>query len=126
AHRHRNLCVVGDADQSIYRFRGADIFNILNFEQDYPEARVIKLEQNYRSTQTILEAANYVIRNNSERKEKHLWTENAQGQEIVTYRGEDERWESTYVVDRISTLKHKEGRPYRDFAVLYRTNAQSR
>ncbi|MDA8210455.1 MAG: DNA helicase PcrA [Clostridia bacterium] len=126
AHRHRNLCVVGDADQSIYRFRGADISNILNFEQDYPEARVIKLEQNYRSTQTILEAANYVIRNNSERKEKHLWTENTQGQEIVTYRGEDERWESTYVVDRISTLKHKEGRPYRDFAVLYRTNAQSR
>ncbi len=126
AHRHRNLCVVGDADQSIYRFRGADISNILNFEQDYPEARVIKLEQNYRSTQTILEAANYVIRNNSERKEKHLWTENTQGQEIVTYRGEDERWESTYVVDRICTLKHKEGRPYKDFAVLYRTNAQSR
>lgn len=126
AQKHRNLCVVGDEDQSIYRFRGADISNIQNFERDYPEAKVIMLEQNYRSTKTILEAANYVIGNNLERKVKKLWTENAQGQELIAYRGENERWEAAYVVDRIATLHHKENRPYKDFAVLYRTNAQSR
>ena len=126
ASEYRNLCVVGDDDQSVYGWRGADIQNILDFERDYPEAKVIKLEQNYRSTQKILEAANAVVKNNESRKEKSLWTENAEGQPLVCYVGNDERDEAGYVVERIKRLHELEGRPFNDFAVLYRTNAQSR
>lgn len=125
ASRYRNLCVVGDDDQSVYGWRGADVKNILDFERDYPEAKVLKLEQNYRSTQTILEAANCVVSNNEKRKEKLLWTENPKGQPLVFYEADDERDESRYVAERIQLL-HNSGRPYNDFAVLYRTNAQSR
>lgn len=126
ASEYRNLCVVGDDDQSVYGFRGADIQNILDFERDYPEAKVIKLEQNYRSTQMILNAANAVVRNNESRKEKSLWTENSEGQAVVCYVGSDERDEASYVVNRIQRLHELEGRPFNDFAILYRTNAQSR
>ncbi|MDR3601953.1 MAG: DNA helicase PcrA [Desulfosporosinus sp.] len=126
ASQYRNLCVVGDDDQSVYGWRGADIQNILDFERDYPEAKVIKLEQNYRSTQKILEAANAVVKNNETRKEKSLWTENAEGQPLVCYVGNDERDEASYVVERIKRLRELEGRPYNDFTILYRTNAQSR
>lgn len=111
---------------SVYGWRGADIQNILDFERDYPEAKVIKLEQNYRSTQKILNAANAVVQNNQSRKEKSLWTENSEGQAVVCYVGSDERDEASYVVNRIQRLHELEGRPYNDFAILYRTNAQSR
>ncbi|MCO1602262.1 DNA helicase PcrA [Desulfosporosinus nitroreducens] len=126
ASKYRNLCVVGDDDQSVYGWRGADIQNILDFERDYPEAKVIKLEQNYRSTQKILNAANAVVSNNESRKEKSLWTENSEGQSVVCYVGADERDEASYVVNRIQRLHELEGRPFNDFAILYRTNAQSR
>ncbi|MHB8072153.1 DNA helicase PcrA [Desulfosporosinus fructosivorans] len=126
ANEYRNLCVVGDDDQSVYGWRGADIKNILDFERDYPEAKVIKLEQNYRSTQKILNAANAVVKNNETRKEKSLWTDNAEGQSLVCYIGNDERDEAGYVVERIQRLHELEGRPYNDCAILYRTNAQSR
>ncbi|MGI6119473.1 MAG: DNA helicase PcrA [Desulfosporosinus sp.] len=126
AGRYRNLCVCGDDDQSVYGWRGADIQNILDFERDYPEAKVIKLEQNYRSTQTILNAANAVVKNNEARKEKSLWTENGEGQPLVCYVGRDEQDEAGYVAERIKRLHELEGRPFNDFAVLYRTNAQSR
>lgn len=126
ASEYRNLCVVGDDDQSVYGWRGADILNILDFERDYPEAKVIKLEQNYRSTQKILNAANAVVRNNETRKEKSLWTDNPEGQSVVCYVGTDERDEAGYVVERINRLHELEGRPFNDCAVLYRTNAQSR
>ncbi|SPF37755.1 ATP-dependent DNA helicase PcrA [Candidatus Desulfosporosinus infrequens] len=126
ASQYRNLCVVGDDDQSVYGWRGADIQNILDFERDYPEAKVIKLEQNYRSTQKILDAANAVVRHNETRKEKSLWTENLEGQPLVCYVGNDERDEAGYVVERIIRLHELEGRPFNEFAVLYRTNAQSR
>ena len=126
ASEYRNLCVVGDDDQSVYGWRGADIQNILDFERDYPEAKVIKLEQNYRSTQKILNAANAVVKNNESRKEKSLWTENSEGQSVVCYVGSDERDEASYVVNRIQRLHELEGRPFNDFAILYRTNAQSR
>jgi len=126
AKKHRNLCVVGDADQSIYGWRGADIRNILDFERDYPDAQVIKLEQNYRSTKVILEAANKVIRNNLGRKETRLWTENADGPLIEFFQTRDERQEAYFVADRIYRMHHEENKPYSDFAVLYRTNAQSR
>jgi DNA helicase-2/ATP-dependent DNA helicase PcrA len=125
AAKRRNLCAVGDSDQSIYGWRGADIRNILQFERDYPDAKVIRLEQNYRSTKTILHVANQVIRNNQQRKAKNLWTENAEGDKVVLYRAADERAEARYIVDKIAELQG-EGRSYRDFAVLYRTNAQSR
>ncbi len=125
ASRYRNLCVVGDDDQSVYSWRGADVKNILDFERDYPEAKVLKLEQNYRSTQTILKAANCVVSNNEKRKEKSLWTENPQGHPLVFYVADDEHDEARYVAERIRLL-HNSGRPYNDFAVLYRTNAQSR
>ncbi|HET7616490.1 MAG TPA: UvrD-helicase domain-containing protein, partial [Bacillales bacterium] len=101
AERYQNLCVVGDSDQSIYRWRGADIENILSFESDYPDARVILLEQNYRSTKKILQAANHVIENNLSRKPKNLWTENDEGQKIVYYRGLTEQDESRYVASKI-------------------------
>ncbi|NIO03891.1 MAG: UvrD-helicase domain-containing protein, partial [Proteobacteria bacterium] len=121
--KHRNICVVGDDDQSIYRWRGANITNILNFEKDFAGSRVVKLEQNYRSTKTILRAASSVVNHNSDRKEKTLWTENPTGQPIVIYHAQDEQDEARYVVDQI--LKAVSG-SYRDFAILYRTNAQSR
>ncbi|MFZ3101916.1 MAG: DNA helicase PcrA [Desulfitobacteriaceae bacterium] len=126
AERYRNLCVVGDDDQSVYGWRGADVQNILDFERDYPEAKVLKLEQNYRSTQSILEAANSVVGNNTERKEKSLWTENPKGQPLIFYVADDEQDESRYVAERIKRLRNLEGRPLNDFAILYRTNAQSR
>lgn len=126
AERFQNLCVVGDSDQSIYRWRGADIQNILSFEKDYPNARVILLEQNYRSTKKILDAANHVIENNTNRKPKKLWTDNGDGQKIVYYRGFTEQDESRFVAATIRDLTVEKGRKYRDIAVLYRTNAQSR
>lgn len=126
AERHRNICVVGDPNQSIYKWRGADINNILSFEQDYPEARVVKLEQNYRSTGNILEAANTVIKNNLEAKDMHLWTAKGTGNLIQVYRAESERFEAHYIADRIRELKLSGNRKYREVAVLYRTHAQSR
>ncbi len=123
--RHRNLCVVGDSDQSIYKFRGADIRNILDFESDYPDARVVVLGQNYRSTEVILEAANSVISNNDERKAKHLWTARGRGDLLTRYEAEDERDEAAFVAEQINALED-EGRSASDIAVFYRTNAQSR
>ena len=121
----RNLCVVGDDDQSIYSWRGADVRNILEFEQDYPEATVIKLEQNYRSTSNILDAANQVIQNNQERKAKKLWTDASEGELISLFCAGDEREEAAWICDRIQQLQLS-GEKYEDIAVLYRTNAQSR
>jgi len=126
ARKHRNLSVVGDDDQSIYRWRGADLRNILEFEKDYPEVKVVKLEQNYRSTGRILEAANAVVRNNYGRKQKTLWTANPAGDPIHYYRGENELDEAAFVAHEIKRLKAQEGLDDRDFAVLYRMNAQSR
>ncbi|MDD4753116.1 MAG: UvrD-helicase domain-containing protein, partial [Desulfitobacteriaceae bacterium] len=126
AREHKNLCVVGDPDQSIYRWRGADIQNIMDFEEDYPEAVTIRLEQNYRSTQNILDAANSVIDNNLSRKEKKLWTDQGRGQKVVYYTGEDEKAEAYFVAEVTSQLRQEEKLNYRDFAVLYRTHAQSR
>ena len=121
----RNLCVVGDDDQSIYGWRGADMQNILDFEKDYPDATVIKLEQNYRSTANILDAANQVIAHNSGRKEKKLWTEQGEGDPIRLFDAGDEREEAAWVADRIRQL-NRHGEPYGNMAILYRTNAQSR
>ncbi|USS85605.1 DNA helicase PcrA [Fructilactobacillus myrtifloralis] len=126
ADKYHNLCVVGDADQSIYGWRGANMNNILDFESDYPDAHVTLLEQNYRSTKTILQAANQVIQNNEERKDKNLWTENQQGEKITYYRAQSERDETQYVVAKIKEEMQKHHYKYNDFAVLYRTNAQSR
>jgi DNA helicase-2/ATP-dependent DNA helicase PcrA len=126
AATHRNLMVVGDDDQSIYSWRGADIRNILDFESDYPEAVVVRLEQNYRSTATILAAANHVVANNADRKPKTLWTANVEGEAITRYLAADERDEARFVVDEVERLLSSEGRSYADFAVFYRTNAQSR
>ena len=125
AAHFRNLCVVGDSDQSIYGWRGADIRNILDFEKDYPDARVILLEQNYRSTKRILEAANHVIAKNTGRKAKNLWTENQDGPKIHCFTADSEHGEAYYVVKEIQK-GIRQGTPYGDFAVLYRTNAQSR
>lgn len=122
----RNLCVVGDDDQSIYGWRGADIHNILDFEKDYPDAKLVKLEQNYRSTQVILDAANAVIDNNSGRKPKNLWTANGNGSEIIYYQANDERDEARYVIENMQKLQLNESAKLGDMAVLYRTNAQSR
>lgn len=126
AKQHRNLCVVGDDDQSIYSWRGADIGNILNFEKDFPGAKVVKLEQNYRSTQVILDAANSVIRNNFARKNKKLWTENGEGRSIIFHNAMDEWGEANFIMDEVLRLVAQENRELGDFAVLYRTNAQSR
>lgn len=123
-HASGNLCVVGDDDQSIYRFRGATIENILGFEEEFPNCQVIRLEQNYRSTQTILDAANSVIANNDGRKEKHLWTDAGAGEKITWYRASDEADESAYVVKQIENSV-KQGSKYSDHAILYRMNAQS-
>jgi len=127
AERFKNICVVGDADQSIYGWRGADMQNILDFEKDYPEAQTIMLEQNYRSTKNILQAANTVIQNNLNRKEKALWTENEPGDKITVYEANDEYDETNYVAEKIETLmRENKAYSYDDFAILYRTNAMSR
>ncbi len=123
---HRNLCVVGDADQSIYKFRGADIRNILDFERDYPDAKVIMLEENYRSTANILAAANAVIENNVDRPKKKLYTKNPPGSLIGLYRAMDERGEASFICDEIERLRREESIELQDVAVLYRTHAQSR
>ncbi len=125
AKKYRNLCVVGDDDQSIYKFRGANIRNILHFEKHYPEAVILKLEQNYRSTGTILKAANGVIGNNFGRKSKKLWTEREEGAPLVVKEVERDYDEAEYIAEQIEK-KVVEGKSYKDFAVLYRTNAQSR
>lgn len=126
AAKHRNICVVGDADQSIYGWRGADIQNILDFEKDYPDAKVIKLEQNYRSTQIILDAANAVIENNTGRKPKNLWTENKNGADIIYFQAVDERDEARFVIEQLQNLQRTENKKLGDMAILYRTNTQSR
>ncbi len=126
AEHWKNICCVGDDDQSIYAFRGATIKNILSFEKDYPSAKVIKLEQNYRSTKKILEASHQVISKNKRRKDKKLWTENAEGDNIVLYKALNEENEALWVAEKIEELRKTEGQKYTDFAVLYRTNAQSR
>jgi len=120
-----NLCVVGDDDQSIYGWRGADMRNILDFEKAFPGAKTIKLEQNYRSTSNILNAANEVIKNNESRKNKKLWTQNGEGEKIQFYRANDEKEEAKYIIEQIKYLVEKD-RKYSDFGVLYRINAQSR
>ena len=125
AKKFKNICVVGDADQSIYGWRGADMSNILEFEKDYQNAKVVLLEQNYRSTKTILQAANHVIENNVNRKVKKLWTENEDGQPITYYCAQSEQDEGRYVLSQIQSLL-RDGYHYDDFAILYRTNAQSR
>ncbi|HSJ27921.1 MAG TPA: DNA helicase PcrA [Acidimicrobiia bacterium] len=125
ADGHRNLCVVGDSDQSIYRWRGADVRNILDFEKDYPDARVIVLEQNYRSTSTILDAANSVIANNPRRQPKRLWSDRGAGERIIRFEAEDEHDEAGFVADQVDALMD-EGYSPSDVAVFYRTNAQSR
>lgn len=125
AEKYRNICVVGDDDQSIYKFRGANIMNILNFEKSFPGAKVIKLEQNYRSTQSILDAANEVISNNSGRKEKKLWTDNGQGTRVRFREFQTGYDEAEFVAGEIAKKVREENRSYRDYAVLYRTNAQS-
>ena len=126
ASRFKNICVVGDADQSIYGWRGADMQNILDFEKDYPEAKVVLLEENYRSTKKILQAANDVIKNNRNRRPKKLWTQNDDGEQIVYYRANDERDEAVFVASTIDNIVREKVKNFKDFAVLYRTNAQSR
>jgi len=126
ATEHRNVAVVGDDDQSIYRFRGADIRNILDFRKDYPDAHVVHLEQNYRSSQAILDAAYSVIRSNPERADKRLWTERAGGEKVMATQTYNEIEEAEFVADEIERLRKVENRGYSDFAILYRTNAQSR
>src|SRR5258708_26035168 len=126
AAEHRNIAVVGDDDQSIYRFRGADIRNILDFRKDYPDAHVVHLEQNYRSSQAILDAAYSVIRNNPERAEKKLWTQRAGGEKVMATQAYNEVEEAEFVADEVERLRKTEKRGYSAFAVLYRTNAQSR
>jgi DNA helicase-2/ATP-dependent DNA helicase PcrA len=126
SEEHRNVTVVGDQDQSVYKFRGADYRNLLRFEEVFPEATVVVLEQNYRSTQRILDAANAVIANNAARKPKHLWTEQVGGELITRYQAEDERDEAAFVAHEITRLTDTEGCRFSDLAVFYRTNAQSR
>lgn len=126
ASRHSNLCVVGDEDQSIYSWRGADITNILSFERDFPDAKVVKLEQNYRSTKTIIQAATQVIKNNTQRKNKTLFTENDDGDAIIVREENNEYDEARYVVKEVETLMNEGEFSYQDFAIFYRTNAQSR
>lgn len=125
AAKYRNICVVGDENQSIYGFRGADIRNILDFEKDYPDAVVIKLEENYRSTKIILDAANEVIKNNKTSKDKKLWTKKVSGDKIILKPCSDGRDEVNFVIEEIVEMR-KDGRRYNDFTILYRTNAQSR
>lgn len=126
AKKYKNICVVGDDDQSIYGFRGADITNILDFEDDYPDTKVIRLEQNYRSTKTILKAAHSVIFNNKDRKDKELWTENENGQKITLTYTEDATHEAEAILNEVDRLLRTTDTNLRDMAVFYRTNAQSR
>ncbi|WP_159885537.1 DNA helicase PcrA [Paenibacillus puerhi] len=126
ADKHKRICVVGDSDQSIYRWRGADISNILDFEKDYPHATTILLEQNYRSTSNILNAANKVIANNGGRKAKNLWTDKGEGQKIRLYQADSEHEEGYYITGQIRKNVDQGGRRFKDHAILYRTNAQSR
>ncbi|MBN1494953.1 UvrD-helicase domain-containing protein [Candidatus Peregrinibacteria bacterium] len=127
AEKYRNICVIGDTDQSIYSWRGADIRNILEFEKDYPEAKIVKMEQNYRSTQTILDAAHGIIIKNRKRVEKKLWTRKKGGEKINVYRAINERHEGEYIAEKIRFFTRDEESPvYNNFVVLYRTNAQSR
>lgn len=126
AKKYGNICVVGDENQSIYGFRGANIQNILDFEKDYPDAEVVKLEENYRSTSVILDAANAVIKNNSSSRDKKLWTNKATGEKIKLLISEDAREEVGFIINEILKKKVKENKKYRDFTILYRINAQSR
>lgn len=126
ASRFKNICVVGDADQSIYGWRGADMQNILDFEKDYPQAKVVLLEENYRSTKKILQAANNVINHNKNRRPKKLWTQNDEGEQIVYHRANNEQEEAVFVASTIDNIVREQGNNFKDFAVLYRTNAQSR
>ena len=126
ANVHRNLTVVGDSDQSIYRFRGADIRNILDFQNDFPDATTITLDRNYRSTQTILDAANSVISNNTQRIDKQLWTDAGEGVQVVRYHGDNEHDEAAFVAEEVDRLCDQHGYRFGDCAVFYRTNAQSR
>ncbi|MGL5233023.1 MAG: ATP-dependent helicase, partial [Fusobacteriaceae bacterium] len=123
--KYGNICVVGDENQSIYGFRGADIKNILDFEKDYPNAKIVKLEENYRSTGMILEAANCVIRHNTTSLNKNLWTTNGKGENIIIKACNDGRAEANYVIEKMKEFK-EEGKSWSDFTILYRTNAQSR
>jgi len=124
--KHRNICVVGDDDQSIYGWRGADIRNILSFERDFNDAQIIRLEQNYRSTKLILKAANYVIKRNTGRHSKKLWTKNPEGEYIKIYVARDEIDEAKAIAGTISDFCSEEGYAPKDIAVFYRTHAQSR
>ena len=126
SEKNKNLCVVGDDDQSIYKWRGADIRNILNMEQDYPECKIYHLEQNYRSTKSILDVANYVVKNNSKRRDKTLWTDRKAGDKPVVVEVEDHISESLYIVHLLKNEVYESGRNFNDFVILYRTNAQSR
>lgn len=126
ASRFKNICVVGDADQSIYGWRGADMQNILDFEKDYPQAKVVLLEENYRSTKKILQAANNVVNHNKNRRPKKLWTQNDEGEQIVYHRANNEQEEAVFVASTIDNIVREQGKNFKDFAVLYRTNAQSR
>ena len=126
AGKHRNIMVVGDDDQSIYRFRGATIENILNFDKTYPEATVVKLEQNYRSTETILEAANSIIHNNEKRHAKSLWSEKGRGDKITVREAADQNEEGRYIIDRINQGVRNQGKKYSDYAILYRINELAR
>ncbi|HJX02037.1 MAG TPA: 3'-5' exonuclease, partial [Candidatus Humimicrobiaceae bacterium] len=126
AEEHKKICVVGDDDQSIYSWRGAEIKNIINFEKQFSKTEVIRLEQNYRSTQNILNAANCIIKNNENRKDKKLWTENPEGEPVSKYIAADEKDEVDFVVRKIEEYMKVKNKKYRDFAVFYRTNAQSR
>ena len=126
AAEHKNICVVGDVDQGIYSWRGADIRNILSFEKDYPEAKVVFLDQSYRSTQKILEAAHNIISKNVQRKEKKLWTEKKEGFPLVNYEAADEKDEAEFILQEIEKLSQEHGFNFSDFAVFYRTNSQSR
>ncbi|MBI4651901.1 UvrD-helicase domain-containing protein, partial [Candidatus Desantisbacteria bacterium] len=124
--KYKNICVVGDDDQSIYGWRGADVANILNFEKDFPGAKIVRLEQNYRSTATILKAANCIIKNNKKRKGKNLWTDNSEGENITFYIGDNEIAEAYFVAGKIFSFVKNESMNWRDFAIFYRTHAQSR
>lgn len=127
SEKYRNLCVIGDSDQSIYSFRGANIQNILNFEKDYPDAKIVLLEQNYRSTQNILDAAHAIIAKNEKRKDKQLWTEKVGGEKVIERALENERGEAEFIGNQIKELLAAHETPsYKDFVILYRTNAQSR
>jgi DNA helicase-2/ATP-dependent DNA helicase PcrA len=123
---HRNICVVGDDAQSIYSFRGADIQNILNFQKDYPELNTFKLEQNYRSTNNIVQAANCIIQNNKDQLQKDVWTANEGGNPIQIVRTASDNEEGNFVANTIFEVKNNENSLFQDFAILYRTNAQSR